>query len=189
MTLKCVGKENCKRPVNLGYSDWIGGKILCCTAHNKHGECENPGGPELKAIQPAPDLKSEDLCRNRLCPGFWVKGGDEKTTNRPCSHDNGDRCNFYEERDPILKKHFRKEYVVKNPKSALKEVLNTGSAHYKDHTGIEPAEFIASRKMNFFEGNVVKYVDRHRRKNGAEDIHKAIHYLRMILADEYGETE
>lgn len=29
----------------------------------------------------------------------------------------------------------------------------------------------------YLEGNITKYVCRHRRKNGAQDLHKALHYL------------
>jgi len=32
---------------------------------------------------------------------------------------------------------------------------------------------------------VVKYVSRHRNKNGAEDIKKAIHFLNLLLEIEY----
>lgn len=39
------------------------------------------------------------------------------------------------------------------------------------------------------EGSVVKYVTRHDKKNGAEDIRKAIHFLELILELEYGEEE
>jgi hypothetical protein len=42
--------------------------------------------------------------------------------------------------------------------------------------------------LTFCEGNALKYITRHRRKgDGAKDIHKAIHYLEMILEMEYGE--
>jgi hypothetical protein len=33
---------------------------------------------------------------------------------------------------------------------------------------------------------VVKYVTRHKEKNGAADIRKAIHYLELLLELEYG---
>ena len=37
----------------------------------------------------------------------------------------------------------------------------------------------------YMEGNVVKYISRHRSKNGAEDVKKAIHYCQLILQMEY----
>lgn len=57
--------------------------------------------------------------------------------------------------------------------------------HYEG--AITPVEYIVANDLNFFEGNVVKYVTRHKRKNGVEDIRKAIHYLQMILKYDYNE--
>ena len=38
---------------------------------------------------------------------------------------------------------------------------------------IEPIDFIIANKLNFCEGNVVKYISRWRLKNGVEDLKKA----------------
>lgn len=62
-----------------------------------------------------------------------------------------------------------------------------GGNHYNDETRLQPWEIINKNGYNFYEGNTLKYLDRHRRKNGAEDIRKAIHYLEAILEFEYGE--
>lgn len=62
-----------------------------------------------------------------------------------------------------------------------------GGNHYNDETRLQPWEIINKNDYNFYEGNALKYLDRHRRKNGAEDIRKAIHYLEAILEFEYGE--
>ena len=51
---------------------------------------------------------------------------------------------------------------------------------------IQPAEFINSNTLPFAEGNVVKYVCRHKHKGGRDDIKKAIHYLEMIIERDYG---
>jgi len=58
-----------------------------------------------------------------------------------------------------------------------------GGDHYKE--GIQPFDYIEANNLDFFAGNVVKYVTRHSKKNGAEDVQKAIHYLEEILAREY----
>jgi len=50
---------------------------------------------------------------------------------------------------------------------------------------IPPIEYIVANNLDFFEGNVIKYVTRHKKKNGLEDIKKAIHYLKMIAEKEY----
>ena len=60
-----------------------------------------------------------------------------------------------------------------------------GGTHY-EKMKIQPVEYIHANGLDFFEGNVVKYVSRHRSKNGAEDILKAIDYCKMILEKDYG---
>ena len=61
-----------------------------------------------------------------------------------------------------------------------------GGNHYTNKK-IQPIDYIIENELPYCEGNVVKYVTRHKEKNGAEDIKKAIHYLRFILAADYGE--
>ena len=61
---------------------------------------------------------------------------------------------------------------------------STDPKHYADQK-IQPIEYIVSNSLNFMEGNVLKYVTRHRDKNGAEDIKKAIRYLEFLLEAEY----
>ena len=61
-----------------------------------------------------------------------------------------------------------------------------GGDHYNNKK-IQPIDYIIENALPYCEGNVVKYVTRHKEKNGAEDIRKAIHYLRFILAADYGE--
>lgn len=46
---------------------------------------------------------------------------------------------------------------------------------------IEPVHFIGENKLDWFQGNVVKYVCRHDAKNGVEDLKKAIRYLQMYI--------
>lgn len=63
-----------------------------------------------------------------------------------------------------------------------------GGSHYQDFV-IQPIDFVLKNRLSFIEGNVIKYVCRHADKNGAEDIRKAIHYLELLLEEEYGEDE
>ena len=61
--------------------------------------------------------------------------------------------------------------------------------HYKD-CKIQPVEYIASNGLDFFEGNIVKYITRHRTKGeGEKDIQKVIHYAELILKLFYGEKK
>lgn len=63
-----------------------------------------------------------------------------------------------------------------------------GGSHYVDFI-IQPTEFIHRNNIPFIEGNVIKYVCRHRNKNGRQDIEKAIHYLKLLLDFEYDQNE
>lgn len=61
-----------------------------------------------------------------------------------------------------------------------------GGNHYKD-TSIQPVEYIKANGLDYFEGNAVKYITRHRIKGGKDDLLKAIHYLQMVIEMDYGE--
>jgi hypothetical protein len=64
--------------------------------------------------------------------------------------------------------------------------VQVGGAHYKDFA-IQPGEFIHRNGIGFLEGNVIKYVCRHKNKNGKQDLEKAIHYLQLLLQWEYSD--
>ena len=63
-----------------------------------------------------------------------------------------------------------------------------GGGHYKD-LPIQPVTFIHANNIPFLESNVIKYIVRHKTKNGAADIQKAIHYCQLILELEYGKGQ
>jgi len=63
-----------------------------------------------------------------------------------------------------------------------------GGSHYKD-CAIQPVDYIVENKLDFLEGNVVKYITRHKTKNGIEDIRKVIHYAELILEKKYGKEK
>ena len=50
-----------------------------------------------------------------------------------------------------------------------------GGDHYKK-CAIEPVEYIHANGLDFNEASIVKYISRHRNKNGAEDIRKIKDY-------------
>jgi hypothetical protein len=54
---------------------------------------------------------------------------------------------------------------------------------------IQPVEFIVKNDLAFLEANVIKYVCRHRQKNGIEDLNKAIHYLELAKELYYGDYD
>lgn len=61
-----------------------------------------------------------------------------------------------------------------------------GGDHYQ--LPIQPVEYIHRNGLDYFEGNAVKYITRHRKKGGKADLLKAIHYLEMLIEYEYPES-
>lgn len=55
-----------------------------------------------------------------------------------------------------------------------------GGDHYQTHDDFQLWDFIDRYNIPFLEGNFLKYVIRHRNKNGLEDLKKAKHYLDKI---------
>ena len=53
---------------------------------------------------------------------------------------------------------------------------------------IQPWDYIAANGLDFFEGNIVKYVTRWRQKGGVEDLRKARHYLDKLIELETHDT-
>ena len=50
-----------------------------------------------------------------------------------------------------------------------------GGSHYKDMT-YQPIKLIDKLELDYFSGNVLKYLCRYRQKGGIEDLLKARHY-------------
>jgi hypothetical protein len=63
-----------------------------------------------------------------------------------------------------------------------------GGSHYRS-LKIQPSKFVIENELLFPEGNVIKYICRHRFKNGKEDLLKAIHFIEMIIERDYSKTE
>ena len=59
-----------------------------------------------------------------------------------------------------------------------------GGSHYKTCV-IQPVEFIHKNNIPFIDGNIIKYILRHKSKNGIEDLKKAKHYLDLLIESDY----
>ena len=55
-----------------------------------------------------------------------------------------------------------------------------GGTHYTD-LAIQPWEIIEKNNLNYWEGNVIKYLLRRKHENREQDLAKAIHYLQYLL--------
>lgn len=54
-----------------------------------------------------------------------------------------------------------------------------GGDHYQNK--IQPFDIIDAWELDFYEGNVLKYLLRYKYKNGSQDLKKAQHYLQKVL--------
>lgn len=61
-----------------------------------------------------------------------------------------------------------------------------GGSHYKSYK-IQPIEYAMANNLSYCQANAIKYITRYRDKGGAEDLHKAIHNIQILLKLEYGE--
>jgi len=68
----------------------------------------------------------------------------------------------------------------------MKSKANAIEPSHYTACAIQPIDYICAKNLNFLEGNVVKYVTRHKAKNGKEDLEKALYYLQMLIDREYG---
>ena len=84
------------------------------------------------------------------------------------------------DRKDSLKKKCCGKYALNEHTSVLKATdKQIGGKHYKDFK-IQPIEFINKNKLSFIQGNIIKYVCRYDKKNGNQDIDKAIHYCELL---------
>lgn len=63
-----------------------------------------------------------------------------------------------------------------------------GGDHYTG-MAIQPIEYCMANKLDACESAVIRYVSRHRRKNGKEDLLKAKHCIDLLISFEYGTIE
>lgn len=65
----------------------------------------------------------------------------------------------------------------------LEAKYQVGGNHYKKHS-IQPFDVIDEYDLDFYGGNVLKYLLRYKDKNGVEDLNKAQHYLAKLIEKE-----
>ena len=97
----------------------------------------------------------------------------------------------------ILEHEDGRSYSIDRFRSALAPHLTLGRESlpteriihpkYYNSGSIEVWDFIISHNMNFLEGNILKYLCRHKHKNGLEDLKKAKEYLDKLIETESGQ--
>jgi len=77
------------------------------------------------------------------------------------------------------------EKMVNFNETTMKSLeTQVGGSHYLTMK-IQPVEFIIANNLPYLEGSILKYICRHRAKNGRQDLEKAAHYLQMLMETEY----
>ena len=59
-------------------------------------------------------------------------------------------------------------------------------SHYKNYE-VQPVEFCQRNRLNYCESAAIKYLCRHRDKNGIDDLRKAKHYIELLIEIEYAD--
>jgi hypothetical protein len=63
-------------------------------------------------------------------------------------------------------------------------LMNIISPDYYKKGNIEVTDFILDQSMSFLEGNIVKYLVRHKEKSGIDDLRKARWYLDKLIEEQ-----
>jgi len=63
--------------------------------------------------------------------------------------------------------------------------VQVSGSHYTD-MAIQPLEYSLANNLNACEHSVIKYISRHRAKNGVEDLKKALDMINKLIEFEYG---
>lgn len=77
------------------------------------------------------------------------------------------------------------------PRGHIAEVkasdLQIGGTHYKGDP-IQHFEYVMKNKIPWGEAAAIKYIIRHTKKNGVQDLDKAMHYLMLVREHYYPEA-
>lgn len=150
----------------------------------------------LEPVKPEPihfDPKDDELEHESFNTEDFFDGLNESIKKFPFSGNDNDG-GMVRGWDNICQRAWKKKYgdaFHMVPKDEAKKHYKpeddheVGGNHYK--MAIEPWDFIFANKLDFDSGNVVKYISRHKKKNGAEDVKKAISFCKHILKTQYNE--
>lgn len=95
----------------------------------------------------------------------------------------GEKCEFTASRFVLMEELINDNGTKLNIEGKASNT-QIGGDHYAS-MAIQPVEFIAKNNLDYFQGNVIKYVCRHASKNGKEDLLKAKHYIDLLIEQKY----
>lgn len=111
-----------------------------------------------------------------------VKEGYRNYDSPVAMPDLGERKEFtLEDYFAGLDKQFGLPEKEKEVESTGKSVKNQQVAGTHYQRGIQPWDIISEWELDFWEGNVLKYLLRWKFKDGVQDLKKAKHYLEYLI--------
>lgn len=102
------------------------------------------------------------------------------------SHDKSSRCVCGEVRDAFC--HDQSPIVSRAAPGHSANTRQVGGSHYKTG-GEEHWDRVARLKLDYFQGQITKYVERWKLKNGVQDLEKARHFLDKYIELNGGSKE
>lgn len=126
----------------------------------------------------------------------WVEKGFENLLENKPSQQEGDEPKYLAENTQLfingVEFPYEEDFKFEPPEFHPLECkpfnpldVQEGGSHYKQR-GIQPIEYTEANNLNFQQGNVVKYITRHKEKNGVEDLGKVVHYALLEAFFTYG---
>lgn len=95
--------------------------------------------------------------------------------------------------EPMLESMIEKELAQPAPAQAQvgANAVQVGGSHYKTNHGLQHWDMVNMFNLDYFQGQITKYVFRWKSKNGLQDLQKAAHFLQkyMELNAHMGETK
>ncbi len=83
----------------------------------------------------------------------------------------------------------REEQSIVTQQKPNAEGAQIGGKHYNKHGDFQHWDVVAYFNLNYFEGQITRYVFRCREKGGIEDLRKARHYIDKYIAVLASETD
>ena len=76
---------------------------------------------------------------------------------------------------------------VKHPNKKYNPLVVQQSGNHYKNGEIQPIEYSERNNLSTCQGNIVKYITRHKEKNGVDDLAKIVHYALLEALFVYGE--
>lgn len=135
---------------------------------------------QIDKVESDQDFLLEDGQCFRLLDKKQIDDESVLKSVEPCSLSNSglsefDVCFPLTASHEDLLKMFNSEIAIKSLES--EDVTQVGGCHYKSQYQV--VDYVMKHSLDFIQGNILKYATRFRKKNGGEDLKKALHYCKL----------